>query len=57
MVIERIDNNSIVIPLLEVVIKASKNKIKINIEIKRNGYEKNLVENVIKWYIIITRND
>lgn len=42
------------IPLLEDVIKVSKNKIKLNIEIKTNGHEKNLVENVVK---IIEKNN
>lgn len=36
------------IPTLESVIKAANKKIKLNIEIKPNGHEKNLVESVVK---------
>lgn len=42
------------IPLLEDIIKVSKNKIKLNIEIKTNGHENNLAENVVK---IIEKNN
>ncbi|MBU5485235.1 glycerophosphodiester phosphodiesterase [Clostridium sp. MSJ-11] len=42
------------IPLLDEAIKLSKDKIKLNIEIKTNGHEKNLVKNVVK---IIEEND
>ncbi|WP_170063734.1 glycerophosphodiester phosphodiesterase [Clostridium liquoris] len=42
------------IPTLEEVIKASKGKIKLNIEIKANGHEKNLVFNALN---IIKKED
>ena len=36
------------IPTLDDVIKAAKNKVKLNIEVKVNGHEKALVRNVVK---------
>ncbi|WP_176461761.1 glycerophosphodiester phosphodiesterase [Anaeromicrobium sediminis] len=36
------------IPLLRDVIRASKDKIKLNIEVKRNGHEKKLIKSLVK---------